>query len=327
MNNDEINTLIAAARDDLAAADAKLAQAQGGLGPTPPPSETLEWGLSTGYEIINRAGADQDFELDECRQAGTQLIRLDCHAGIETKIDALVQKILVRDMKPMLCLWGTNKSPNTNPGTFARDTATRYKDVCRHYEICNEPDLNGWQAATYAPFACTAGEQIKGVSADNLVYYGAIFKGTGSGNRPTDFAKALVANDPDPIDCFAMHLYDQPDEWQNPDNTWHWACRGWPSGNRAEGDTVRDILDAAGLQRISVVSSECGSNSGAEADQAKNTADLMGQVGKTVSQVFYYRMIRDGAWLEGALLNTNRSRRQAWLKYQEIATAIVVTTS
>jgi hypothetical protein len=218
-------------------------------------------------------------------------------------------------------LWGTNRSPTTNPGTYARDTARRYKGKVRRYEICNEPDLNGWAATTYAPFACTAAAQIKAEIPDAVVYYGAIFKGVGNGSRPTDFAKALVANDAAAITHFSMHLYDQPDEWQNPDNTWHWACRGWPSGNRAEGDTVRDILDAGGLQRIPIISSECGSSSTDEAGQAKNTADLMGQVGLTVAEVVYYRMIRDGAAPNNALLNSNRTHRQAWGKFKEIATA------
>lgn len=302
-------------------------------GVIPPPTS---WPYAHVVGISDGSDPKQQTFL-EVESIGTKVpLRIDYYAqsGYGSSTDlALAAGI------PVLCtVFGTLKKSATpdsigNPAgwpqratpQWAGAVAGKYKGKIPLYEVMNEPDLNGWTPTQYAPFFADAAIAIKTADPAAKVSTAGFFKGVNQNPQqpPQAFARAICAelirrNRRDLMDYFAAHPYD-PVGWNSPNSLWHML---FPYGDRPAGDTVREILDANGFQNVPIISTEYGdgnSMQNAQAVEVQAKLDMVkpGRLGAG----FIYKMTRQGAFPEDALLNADGTRRQGWTTVQQVLLA------
>lgn len=276
--------------------------------PVPPTLEKLI-GVSTGAEIVWHSAADRNRELDECKAMGANSVRFD-YADNQQSIDTATA-VKDRGMTPIMILFGTDRNPRTDPGAMPGAAANRWKGLPRRvYEILNEPDLNGWNAASYAPFAKKAADQIKAVDPQAEVWCGGFFKGGDAPDKiPQEFAKALCQANVQ-FDAFSGHYFDDDPGWNDKRNGWHYC---FPHGDWPAGYTVREILDANGRKNVQIVSSESHAFDANEASQAARVTSYVNYVkqGK-LGAMLYYRMRAEGDRPDSSLLRPDWTHKASW---------------
>jgi hypothetical protein len=285
--------------------------------PPPPPATGVPTaGISTGSAA---SLADQD----QCKAVGAQMVRFD-HDGSAAK-DATALSIGSKGMVPLMIVFGTDRNPRTDPGPMPGQLATRMKDKFpfRMYEILNEPDLNGWTPAVYAPFAKACAAQIHAADPAAIVWCGGFWIGRSvTGLFPQDFAKAICEADVK-FDAFSAHIFDSDPAWNNPGNGWHMA---FPHGDLPAGWTVREILDAHGRANIPLICSE--GHAFYRDDAAAQAAQVSKFVGYTLAAptaktqklggVCVYTMhYAETGTMDSALLNPDGTRRPSWQAFHD----------
>jgi hypothetical protein len=282
--------------------------------PPPPPSygSIPRFGISTGYKILDRSAADQNYELNQIQAVGAKLVRFDSLPGNQSKVDAVVNGVISRGMEPILILFGTTGpiSPST-AASFAGSQAAKWKGRVRLYEFTNEPDLNGWNGTNYAKALIAVYDAIKAADPKAIVIAGALWKGAGGPVQwVTDMYNAGAKGH---FDILSLHLYDDPlasGSW----NIWNMAFHMTPS--------VRSVMDAHGDSGIPIASTETGgpTTTYGEAGQANIiNHDFDALSDPRLAFVCVYSMMDDDVPGFG-LLRPDRSPRPAWSTYKQRAT-------
>jgi len=284
---------------------------------SPPPSlppayaSIPRFGISTGYKILTRSAADQNFELDQMQAVGAKIVRFDSTPDNQPQVDTVVNGVLARGMEPMLILFGTTGpiSPSA-AALFARSQATKFKGRVRLYEFANEPDLSGWSGTTYAESLIPLYDAVKAADPNAIVIAGALWKGAGG---PVKFVTDMYnAGAKGHFDILSLHLYDDPlavGDW----NIWNMAFHMSPS--------VRSVMDANGDQNIPIGSTETGGpvSTYGEAGQASIVShDFDALADPRLAFVLTYSMMDDDVPGFG-LLRPDRTKRPAWYAYQSRA--------
>ncbi len=281
---------------------------------SPPPSygSIPRFGISTGYKILTRSAADQNFELDQMQAVGAKIVRFDSTPGNQTQVDTVVNGVLARGMEPMLILFGTTVpvSPSA-AASFAGSQAAKFRGRVRLYEFANEPDLSGWSGTTYAQSLIPLYDAIKAADPNAIVIAGALWKGAGG---PVKFVTDMYnAGAKGHFDILSLHLYDDPlavGDW----NIWNMAFHMSPS--------VRSVMDAHGDQNIPIGSTETGGpvSTYGEAGQASIIGhDFDALADPRLAFVLTYSMMDDDVPGFG-LLRPDRTERPAWSVYRSRAT-------
>ena len=294
--------------------------------PPPPPPPRLgsipRFGIATGYKILTRSPAEQNFELDQIQAVGAKIVRFDSLPGNQSQVDPLVNGVLARGMEPLLVLFGTTGpiSPST-AAAFAGSQAAKWKGRVRLYEFANEPDLNGWNGTNYAQALIPVYNAIKAADPNAIVIAGALWKAAGGPVQwVTDMYNAGAKGH---FDILSMHLYDDPlaaGTW----NMWNMAFHMTPS--------VRSVMDAHGDSAIPIASTETGgpTTSYGESGQATIVShDFDALNDPRLAFVLVYSMLDDVVTSQPGfgLLRPDLSRRPAWDVYHTRAVAMSSTSS
>ena len=288
-------------------------------GSPPPPTSTFSlssiprFGISTGYKILNRNAADQNFELDQIQAVGAKIVRLDSLPGNQAQLDPVVAGVLARGMEPMLILFGTTGPLNpSTAASFASSQAAKWKGRVRLYEFANEPDLQGWTGTTYAQALIPLSDAIKSADPNAVVIAGALWKGSPGG--PVQFVTDMYnAGAKGHFDILSLHLYDDPfasGDW----NVWNMAFHTTPS--------VRSVMDAHGDSAIPIGASEAGGpvykyGETGQATIVGHDFDAL-QSDPRLAFVCLYSMMDDPVAGFG-LLRPDRSQRPAWTAFRSRA--------
>lgn len=273
-------------------------------------------GFTPGAELVfTRTATDRRFELDEIKATGAQIVRLDCTPGGQNQIDAAVADAEARNLKMYMVLWGTTGP--TSAGTFGTDQSNKWNShpLVVGMEICNEPDLNGWTASGYGSFANTVANQIHTAHPGRYaIVPGALWKGN-DGQAIRTFTDALISSGAlTHAAAISFHGYDLPTN--QPTANWNIWSQVFPiAGGAWNGQTMREKLNAGGFSALPIICSETGSGKADQLTQANEITVFMDET--RVPSIFIYRMMRDGAFAEDALLNSDRTRRLAWTRYQQ----------
>lgn len=307
--------------------------------PVPPPNPG--WPYETLVGICDGASPPQSV-LDGVKQmwavAGKKMpLRQDLYAmsGYAAPFDnALANGVptlgtMFGTMKP-----GTNDQignpPNWPPrgsAAWAGKVAGVYKGKLPLWEVMNEPDGQGWQPVPYAQLACSAAEAIRAADPAVKISTGGIYKSTPGISVP-EFTRAIVAEmeargKMDLFDYFAVHPYD-PLNWNDPRSQWHMT---FPYGDRAKGDTMREILDDNGLAHIPIISTEYG-NASQNSGDAAQAADLQSKFdmikpGFLAAGIQFCLTQRGGQFPQFAITRADGSRKPGWTTTANAAKAHV----
>jgi hypothetical protein len=273
----------------------KIGQARASLDPVvvtppspPPPVGTLpKWGISVGGQAIHRPASHITLELDLCREVGAQVIRYDLVPGNESLFFSYHAQVVARGMETLAVLYDTTAPVGAaSAEAFARAKGKQFPGI-RLWEFCNEPDLNGWTPEQYAVAAAGFSRGLRAVRPDATLIIGALWKWHDVG--ADEWVKRMVAAGF--CDLLSLHLYDGPG-WNNPLNIWNQAFGPLPSPRMP----IRQQLDAAGLSRIRLCSTENGGGN-TEAIQSSNVGadfDAVAQ-GKLAFHCVYSMMDDDVA--------------------------------
>jgi len=274
--------------------------------PSPPVAAIPKYGISTGASPTNAV-------LDHCKEIGAEYVRFD-YSHDQTGI-ARVNRVH-RNGQHVLLILRDN----------AAATAAYWRDKLplRWYEIMNEPDLNGWSAAAYAPVAKRWCDELRQADPDCLISLPGHFKGRDAASSATEYARQVCATDAD-FDVWSVHFADD-DTWNNPSSGWHLM---FPHGDRARGDTIREILDASGRSGVPIMSSESHAfyREGPSGQAAKVTR-FLGYTetpptahGQPLASVAIYRVdYNESGSFDSSLLNPDGSKRPAWQAFKDAAT-------
>lgn len=324
-------------KSETAAISDRLAVVESAIGPKPPPAPPppppagSAWPYKETIGVCD--GSDPDATtFSQVRTLGDAFLRVDVYAldGYAAHFDAA----LAAGLQVLGTMYGTwefadkRQDQVGNPAGYpvrgsaawAGKVAAVYKGRIPVWEIMNEPDLNGWTPAAYAPAFCDAAAAIKAADPAAKVATAGFWKGDNQTPQqpPSAFARAIVAElnkrgKPELLDFFAQHLYD-PVSWNSPNSTWHMT---WPYGDRAPGDTVREVLDAGGFAHVPIIATEYGDGNANENAQSVEIQAKLDQIGGKLLAGVVYRMTRRGAFPEDALLNADGTRRKAWTTVQQ----------
>jgi hypothetical protein len=280
--------------------------------PPPPPPLAARFGISTGYKILNRSSADQDFELDQIKAIGAQIVRLDYWEP--AKADAVIAKCFARDLQVQLILGSTLRYPPplsaADFGNRCRAAAQKYLGRVHYYEPINEPNgaWNGpWNPAAYVQYQKAFYEAVKTVDPAVVAYLGGIAPATTI--TPVAWVQALYANGAKPyFDAMNPHLYGEPTQTA----AWSiWQQTFGPNVNpniasvmRALGDT-KPIVSTEGGGRIGTGFSELQQAGAVD----RNLRD------PRLAQSFIFCMLDDTDPGFG-LLRGDRTKRPSWNAYR-----------
>jgi polysaccharide biosynthesis protein PslG len=265
------------------------------------------YGISPGYNILNRTSAMQDFEIDQIVRVGAKLIRLDDIAtspAEEAKTDAVVSKALARGLEPELNLGGTEPYPwavsSTTFGQACSEVATKYHEKVRYYEVLNEPNgsWNGWTAAGYVPYLQACHDAIKAVDTRNVVLLGGI--APAANISPVSWVQQLYAAGAKPyFDVMNLHLYSDP---ANP-LTWSiWQQTFGPnvvpnvrSVMSDNGDSAKQVISTEGNQPVG--QPQCGAPSYNTVCTESDQADIVSRTlsDSRITQSYILAMLDDVA--------------------------------
>jgi hypothetical protein len=291
--------------------------------PSSPPNygSIPRFGIATGYKILNRSAADQNFELDQIKAVGAKIVRFDSLPSNQAQVDAVVAGVLARGLEPMLVLFGTTPPISASTAaSFAGAQATKWKGKVRLYEFANEPDLNGWNGTSYAQSLIPAYNAIKTADPNAIVIAGALWKGAGG---PVQFVTDMYnAGAKGHFDILSLHLYDDPfasGTW----NIWNMAFSMTPS--------VRSVMDSHGDQAIPIGATEAGgpTSSYGETGQATIVGHDFDALRNNPHLAFVcvYSMMDDDVSGGFGLLRSDRSKRPSWAAYQSGAGTMSTATS
>jgi hypothetical protein len=290
---------------------------------TPPPTtwgNLPRFGISTGYKILTRTPAEQNYELDQIQAIGAKVVRFDSLPGNQAQVDPVVTGLLARGMEPFLILFGTTGpiSPST-AASFASSQATKWKGRVRLYEFANEPDLDGWTPEQYTAALKTTYTALKAADPKAILVGGALWKwDQGPTANPSGGAREWVrrmyaAGAKGYFDMLSLHLYDDPDQhgsW----NLWDQAFTMSPS--------IRSIMDSNGDQAVPIISTESGGPVSTYGEGGQATIvdhDFNHLYAGQLGMLFVYTMLNDDVSGFG-LLRDDRTRRPAWSTFWSRAT-------
>lgn len=275
----------------------------GKAAPPPPPAGIPRKGISTGANPTNVV-------LDQCRELGAEYVRFDY--GHDSTGIARVNRVYGNDQDPLMIL------PKRAPNGLGTTIATYWRTwlPLRWYEVMNEPDLNGWTATNYAATAKQWCDELRAADPLCLISLPGHFKGRDAATGPTAYCREVCKAGCD-FNIWSVHYADD-DTWNNPGSGWHIM---FPHGDRAAGDTIREILDANGRQDVPIMSSESHAffRDGA-AGQAANVTKFLNYVTtppdakcKPLASVAIYRVdYSETGSFDSSLLNPDGSHRPAW---------------
>ncbi|WP_246240528.1 cellulase family glycosylhydrolase [Mycolicibacterium madagascariense] len=280
-------------------------------------------GVSDGTDLLDMSDDDLERTLRAAHDAGVWAVRVDVdwsHVEAErgrqdwSRVDRVVHAVRALGMCAHGLLayapaWAADPAerpvgsyfaprPETF-ATFARATATRYRDEVSVWEIWNEPNTIRFfkprpDAATYGALLAAAHDAIKAVSPDLTVVSGGLApaEDNGSDIAPTTFLKGLYrAGANRYFDAFGIHPYTYPALPNDlSTSSWNTALR-----LRDMHDTMVDGGDP--LKRVWIT--ECGAPTGtakvavSDAVQADSIRIML-------------RAARDVAWLGPAFVYSLR---------------------
>jgi hypothetical protein len=129
----------------------------------------------------------------------------------------------------------------------------------------------------YAEFVKAIGSTLKTADSHATVFAGALWKGpepASISTIPQQFTRSLVARGRGNFDAITMHLYD--DAYAR--GSWNLWDMAFPVINGVKtyyaGNTVREILNAAGLSQMPIVSTETGGRVSGTASEAQQALDV-----------------------------------------------------
>jgi hypothetical protein len=187
----------------------------------PPPPSIPAWpraGISYGWQIATRdASSDISYDTDLHAKG----IRFDYGWGGANK-DALVTSL--KNANPgfdVYLLLGSTIFSNTtltpaDVQTKCHDIAAQWDGIVFHYVFGNEPNLHGWQAASYLPYqqACYNGLHSGSSRVVLSLNIGNHWGGSVQWNDPNEWFSSYItaANGIPYADAIDVHLYDDPAE-------------------------------------------------------------------------------------------------------------------
>lgn len=276
--------------------------------PPPPPAGIPQFGISTGANPTNAV-------LDECVPLGADYVRFDY--GHDATGIARVNRVHANGQHALLIL------PKRSPAGLGSTIGAYWKDKLplRWYEIMNEPDLNNWTAVAYAAAAKQWCAELKAADPDCLIALPGQFKGRDAATSATAYCREVCKADCD-FDVWSVHYADD-DTWNSPGSGWHIM---YPHGDRAAGDTIREILDANGRAHVPIMSSESHAfyRDGLAGQAAKVKRFLNYTVAppdpqcKPLASVAIYRVDHyETGTLDSSLLNPDGSERPAYAAFRD----------
>jgi hypothetical protein len=295
--------------------------------PPPPPPEpgmVPRWGVSAGWKMSTFSSSVKDMLYDKMVSLGAQYRRFDVHSVAGSQADSEWPYLQARGMHALPILYGDSNQAQAaamSP-SLAYDFAVKWKGRIDWCEILNEPDWGkDWTASAYASFAKAKIADFKRGNPAGYCLAGAFWKTPSNSPAGTlDWVQALIDAKAG-MDAISLHLYDDPllrGGW----NLWD-AAYPW-QGGYYNGHTVRERLDAAGLQQVAIISTEGGGpcskygNDGVAQIVAHNLQQVV--AGKLASSAIY--TIEDteypGGW---GLLDTAYHERPACNTYRSVALA------
>jgi hypothetical protein len=218
------------------------------------------FGVSTGFTILNRTRAMQDFELDQIQATGAKLVRIDFVNGLEASTDSIVADMGVRWLEPWIVVGNTISGSTSKTavqfGADCSSAATRYHGVARYYEAMNEPNSNGWTGAAYKAYLAACYNAIKAVDTRNIVVLGGLNPAS-QGTQAATWLNDLYAAGGKPFfDRGNDHPYGDP---QNTKDYSLWQKTYGPvvSPNivgimQANGDGAKLLVTSEGGEKVGV---------------------------------------------------------------------------
>ena len=236
------------------------------VGASAPPREIPQLGVSNGFKILIRNTTDRQYEIDRCVEVGAQVVRIVADPDWATELTSLVPMIAAAGLKMVLVLYGTTGeiAIDSWPTTVANQWASTPEVIA--IEVANEPDINGWDADTYADFVADVYDAVNAAQPGRYsIVAGALWRGgrvdnTGTATDPQHFAASLCIRAFGKFDYLSAHLYDNPlarQPWNMWDYNLFWNGTG-VCDNGANGGNVRQILDSYGLWDVPIISTESG---------------------------------------------------------------------
>jgi hypothetical protein len=198
----------------------------------------------------------QDWELNQIKAVGAQLVRLDYWEP--AKADAVIAKARARGLEPELVIGATLKPTSTTLADFrsrCAAAATKYHGIIRYYEPSNEPDSNGWTGTAYAPFQIACYDAIKAVDSRNVVLMAGL--NTAPTNQFTAYwlRDAYAAGLKGHYDVMNVHPYGDP----TLNNNWSLWCKTWGCSAMPH-PWIIDVMSENGDGGKPIVATEAGGN-------------------------------------------------------------------
>lgn len=300
----------------------------GAVAPPPPPPSTAtvpRFGISAGWKMSTFSSATKNMLYDKFVSLGAQYRRFDVVSVNGGQADTEWPYLSARGLKALPILYGDSSQAEvaTLSPTLAYDFAVKWKGKIDWCEICNEPDWGkDWTASAYANFAKAKIADFKRGNPNGYCLAGAFWKTpTNSPAGTLDWVQALIDVKAG-MDAISLHLYDDPlarGSW----NLWD-AAYPW-TGGYYNGHTVRERLDAAGLQNVAIISTEGGGPTSkyGDAGVANIVTHNLQQVtsGKLASSAIYTIEDTEVAGLGWGLLDGSYNERPSCAAYRTVAAA------
>ncbi|MDT5074176.1 MAG: polysaccharide biosynthesis protein PslG [Mycobacterium sp.] len=280
-------------------------------------------GVSDGANILDMSDGDLDRLLRAARDAGVWSVRVDVDwSRIEAErgrrdwsdVDRVIHAVRMHGMCAHGLLsyapaWAAD--PAAHPegsyfapepelfAQFARDTATRYRNGVRVWEVWNEPNTIRFfkpkpDAASYGALLTAAYTAIKSVGPDLTVVSGGLAPAVDNGRdiAPTTFLTGLyTAGANRYFDAFGIHPYTYP---ALPNDL---STSAWNTALRL--NNMHDVMIDGGDARKPVWITECGAPTGTAAVAVSDDAQAQ-------TLRIMLRAARDVAWLGPAFVYSLR---------------------
>jgi hypothetical protein len=241
----------------------------------------------------------QDWELDQDKQVGSQIVRLDYWEA--SKADVTISKAFAKGLQVELGMGSLSYPAPISASSFGSrcgSMAAKYAGKIKYYEIMNEPDLHGWTPDTYVPYQKACHDAIKAANPNAVVWHAGMFDQNRSDTFLIDWmAREYALGAGKDFDAFNFHCYNDS-ALHGPWSIWDMT---YGSGGAGYYDNynVRSVMNSHGDSSKPIVCTEGGDGNGATNPTAQATAvnhalaaaDGIGTGYRKTQQTFIYDML------------------------------------
>lgn len=251
------------------------------------------YGVSPGFNALNRTPAMEGFELNQMIRVGAKLVRLDYLPGWYTQSDAAITQAINAGLEPELVLGATVKYPwSKTAAQYGADcsyAATKWRGKVRYYEPMNEENSNGWTGAAYEPYLAACYDAIKAVDPRNIVLIGGINPATQGTQSITWLSDVYAAGGKSKFDVMNVHPYGDPAIVA----TWSLWCKTFGC-NGTIFPAIIDVMKANGDGSKPIIATEGGDRASiGEQVQASTVSKFLAD--GRLAQAYVYNMLADPA--------------------------------